>query len=250
MKIKSAKSFRTWYKTEYKKKKKEDTSYDEHFIGTYYDIGEERINGFYELFHGDKPNIANDLMDGLKNAQDSQAIYEFIQNAADCDSDYFAVYYNDDYFLAINNGSSFTTNDLRSILNANQSTKTNNEGQAIDCNKIGRFGIGFKLVHRLVGENDGKNELVQDYKGPILFSWAKKEDFESLLKINNLDEIEYTDELSSNFPSLFKILLTNFPTQPLEKIKDISLIISFILFAESLDNIIESSSSKSSSSLS
>jgi hypothetical protein len=88
MKIKSARSFRQWYKTEYKKKKKEDSSYDENFIGTYYDIGEERINGFYELFHGDKPNIANDLMDGLKNAQDSQAIYEFIQNAADCDSDY------------------------------------------------------------------------------------------------------------------------------------------------------------------
>lgn len=221
MKIKSAKSFRTWFKTEHKKKKIDDPTYDEDFIGTYYDKGNDRINGFYELFHGDKPNIANDLMDGLKNAQDSQAIYEFIQNAADCSSDYFAVYYNENYFVAINNGSPFSTKDLRSILNANQSTKTNNEGQAIDCSKIGRFGIGFKLVHRLVGENDGKNELVNDYKGPILFSWNEIKQFESFIQLEDINEIKYIDDIYSNNPTFFKILITNFPTQPLEKIRDI-----------------------------
>ncbi|MBS1763971.1 MAG: hypothetical protein JSS90_03265 [Bacteroidetes bacterium] len=223
MKIKSAKSFRFWFKTEHKKKKPNDTSYNENFIGTYYDEdGGGRINGFYELFHGDKPNIPNDLMDGLKNAQDSQAIYEFVQNAADCNSDYFAVFYDENYFLAINNGSPFNTNDLRSILNANQSTKTNNEGQAIDCSKIGRFGIGFKLVHRLVGENDGKNELVNDYKGPILFSWNQPEQFKNFIQLNNLNDIEYIDDINSNEPTFFKILITNFPTQPLEQIRDIN----------------------------
>lgn len=223
MKIKSAKSFRIWFKTEHKKKKINDPSYDENFIGTYYDTENgDRINGFYELYHGDKPNIPNDLMDGLKNAQDNQAVYEFVQNAVDCNSSYFAIYYNDEYLLAINNGEVFTINDLRAILNANQSTKTNNEGQAIDCTKIGRFGIGFKLVHRLVGENDGKDELVKDYKGPILFSWQKLEQFKELINLESIDDIEYIDNVKSELPIFFKILLTNFPTQPNEEVKDIN----------------------------
>lgn len=82
-------------------------------------------------------------------AEDEQAVYEFIQNAADCDSTRFWLYFNDQYFLAINNGFSFTPQGIEAILNIGQS-----HGKE-KGNTIGRYGVGFELVHRLVGRSDG-----------------------------------------------------------------------------------------------
>lgn len=215
MKIQDISKFRTWFKTDHRQKS--DPNIDENYIGCeHIDTENKKTFGFYELYHGYKPNIANDLMDGLKNAQDGQAIYEFIQNAADSKSTYFGIFYNEDYFLAINNGSPFSQTDLISILNANQSSKTNEQGQAIDCDKIGRFGIGFKLVHRLVGENDGMQELTEKYKGPIVYSWSDNQISDLLDPVKNK-----TLSFDENAPLLFKILITNFPTYPNETIKDI-----------------------------
>lgn len=221
MKIRNMREFRTWFKKDVKQL--DLPNRNEHFVGCEYeDSRSNKTFGFYELYHGHKPNIANDLMDGLKNAQDGQAIYEFIQNAADCESNYFAIFYNDDYFLAINNGKSFSQKDINSILNANQSSKTDKLGQAVDCSKIGRFGIGFKLVHRLVGENDGMKELTKDYKGPIIFSWSEAKHIQELKDLQADNNFEYdTFEEESNAPYLFKILITNFPSAPSELIRDI-----------------------------
>lgn len=182
----------------------------------------KKIVGFFAAYHGMKSNVANFLSTGLQNAEDGQAIYEFIQNAADCESDAFYIFYNEQYFLAINNGIEFKLKDVVSILNTSQSSKSDNTNQAVDCNKIGRFGIGFKLVHRLVGKNEGLKELTEQYKGPILFSWSKLEHLESFLNISNTQHVEYDDNVEGEYPWLFKILITNFPTQPLETVKDLS----------------------------
>ena len=165
MKIKSAKSFRKhiWEKPRGGNKEK---SIDYNFVGSFAEIGNETRHGFFKMYHGIKPDIAGFLPSLLKIAEDGQAIYEFLQNAVDCNSTHFYIFYNEKYFLAINNGEPFDTEGLQSVLNIAQTTKKS-------CDKIGRFGIGFKLVHRLVGKNEGVSELVNQYKGPILFSWSK-----------------------------------------------------------------------------
>lgn len=219
MKIKSAKDFRYWYKTKHLGIDENDRTYNENFLGTYHkENGDIKIKGFFNMYHGDKPDIASFLPSILKIAEDGQAIYEFLQNAVDCGSTHFYIFYNDNYFLAINNGSPFDTEGLQSILNIAQTTKR-------DPDKIGRFGIGFKLAHRLVGKNEGTDELVQQYKGPVLFSWSKLEDLESLLNNEKIvPQVSNTENYQEfiNSPYLLKLLLTNFPSDPNEIVKTIN----------------------------
>lgn len=219
MKIKSAKSFRFWYKTKIKEIERNDPTHNENFVGTYHkESGKKTVKGFFEMYHGDKPDIASYLPSILKIAEDGQTIYEFLQNAVDCGSTHFYIFYNDKYFLAINNGSPFDIEGLQSILNIAQTTKK-------DPDKIGRFGIGFKLAHRLVGKNEGTDELVRQYKGPILFSWAKLQDLESLLNNEQIEPLVPNKENYQEFinsPYLLKLLLTNFPSDPNERVKDIN----------------------------
>lgn len=237
MKIKSAKSFRFWYKTKIKEIEKNDPVYNENFIGTYHKENDKKsIKGFFEMYHGDKPDIASYLPSILKIAEDGQAIYEFLQNAVDCGSTHFFIFYNEKYFLAINNGSPFDTEGLQSILNIAQTTKK-------EPDKIGRFGIGFKLAHRLVGRNEGTNELVNQYKGPILFSWSKLEDLENLLKNEKIEAISPPPKGTNNgyfeAPYLLKLLLTNFPSDPNETVKDLSYKDSILFPREELNELVD-----------
>lgn len=216
MKIKSAKSFRFWYKTKEKQIEKNNLNYNENFVGTYHEENGKKIKGFFEMYHGDKPDIAGYLPSILKIAEDGQAIYEFLQNAVDCGSTHFYIFYNEKYFLAINNGTPFEVDGLKSILNIAQSTKK-------DADKIGRFGIGFKLAHRLVGKNEGAEELTQQYKGPILFSWSKLKDLQGLINKEKIETI-FPSKNNLDFftsPYLLKLILTNFPTEPNEVVKDL-----------------------------
>jgi hypothetical protein len=216
MKIKSIKNLRWHYKTVVRKRRDPNTNTD--FVGVYHDEGDKRINGLFELFHGDK-KIGKFLPSLLKIAEDGQAIYEFLQNAVDCNATHFFIFYNEEYFLAVNNGVPFNHKDVLSILNIANTTKE------YDCNKIGRFGIGFKLVHRLVGQNDGINELTQDYKGPVIFSWNKIDELKQLLGNSPVfpNFIKNpTDFDKEGNPWLFKILATNFPSEPGEEVWDIN----------------------------
>ncbi|MEB3218057.1 MAG: hypothetical protein VKN72_17765 [Nostocales cyanobacterium 94392] len=203
------------------------------------DSSGKKISGFFAAYHGMKSNVANFLSTGLQNAEDGQAIYEFIQNAADCESDTFYIFYDEQYFLAINNGIDFKLKDVVSILNTSQSSKSSDNNQAVDCDKIGRFGIGFKLVHRLVGKNEGLKELTEEYKGPILFSWSKLEHFESLLENADARNIEYDDNVEGEYPWLFKILITNFPAQPIEIIKDLDYKSKIVFKKDEFNNLID-----------
>lgn len=203
--VNSAKEFRTWVKN-----KDDRQDINENFIGSYYEEGNVKIKGFFNLFHGKKENIETYLPSLLDIAEDNQAVYEFLQNAVDCGSTHFYAFYNDEYFLAVNNGKKFSLKGLESILNIAQSTKT-------DASNIGRLGIGFKLAHRLVGKGNGTRELVHGNKGPIMFSWDRSEDLKALM---SEEEIEFEGLEDNAF--LLKIAITNFPTQVDEEVKDIN----------------------------
>lgn len=154
-------------------------------------------------------------------AQDSQAIYEFVQNAVDCDSTAYFMFYEDNHFIAINNGKPFDLAGIRAILNFAQSTKTRDEN-------IGKFGVGFKLIHRMVGAGNGLQELTQDYTGPILFSWSDKRQLQDLLNTNSIADISTDSNENWNDSKaawFFKILLTCVPILPSNidnQLKDIS----------------------------
>jgi uncharacterized protein YktA (UPF0223 family) len=235
MKIKSAKSFRLWYKTKVKEIEENNLSYNENFVGTYHSENGKKTKGFFEMYHGDKPDIASYLPSILKIAEDGQAIYEFLQNAVDCNSTHFYIFYSEKYFLAINNGEPFDIEGLQSVLNIAQTTKKS-------CDKIGRFGIGFKLVHRLVGKNEGVSELVNQYKGPILFSWAKLQDLQRLMEKQPLEPLLPNKENYQEFinaPYLLKLILTNFPAEPNETVKDLHYKDRVVFSQEELNELID-----------
>lgn len=214
MKIKSAKFFREKYMTDVRHVQP-NTGYDSSFVGcSYHHADGTFTKGFFDLYHGYKPKVSDFLSNFLKIAEDGQAIYEFLQNAADCNSTLFYMFYNEKYFLAVNNGDVFNQAGLHSLLNVAQSTKSTSS-------QIGRFGIGFKLVHRLVGKGDGMKELTQDYKGPVLFSWSKKSDLISLINHEAIESVDNIED-DANLPYLLKLILTNFPAEPLEIAKDLN----------------------------
>lgn len=227
MNIKSTSSLRYWIKTQ--KARDFDKNTDPDFIGSYYQNKSMFRKGFFTVLHGLKEDIPGYLPSILKIAEDGQAIYEFIQNAVDCDSTHFWIYYDEENFIAINNGHPFKQNEIASILNIAQSDKRNlaNEER---CDKIGRFGIGFKLVHRLVGENDGTTELTKlengTYKGPIIFSWSHYNQLRDFIgNLDSINQVKFDPEnknVYNHAPWLFKILLTNFPAAPGEIVKDLS----------------------------
>ena len=194
MKVNSAKEYRTQVKINNYR-----PEIDEDFMGCSYDSSEGHKSGFFNMFHGMKNNIENYLPSLLNIAEDNQAIYEFLQNAVDCNATHFWAFYNDRYFLAVNNGAKFSVEGLTAILNIAQSTKT-------DSSSIGRLGIGFKLAHRLVGKGNGVHELIHGNKGPIMFSWDNASQLRSLM---SSEDIVYEGIDENAF--LLKIAITNFP---------------------------------------
>jgi len=227
MKIRDIQNFRFFYKTGVRKSW--DKNRDENFIGSSISMNNRTYFGFFDIYHGDKAKkegIEGFLRGFLDMAQDSQAIYEFLQNAVDANSTTFEMYYDDEYFIAFNNGSQFNFEGIRSILNVGVSTKSQ------DSSSIGKFGIGFKLIHRLVGEKSGLEEL-KNLSGPILFSWGKSEQLRDLQNFTIDEHFDFEKDFyrelpngkfinSKNLPWLFKILITNFPCQPEETIKGLN----------------------------
>lgn len=205
MRVNSAKEYRTQIKNNQHR-----PEIEENFMGCSYDSPEGHKSGFFNLFHGMKDDIERYLPSLLDIAEDNQAIYEFLQNAVDCNATHFWAFYNDQYFLAVNNGAKFSVEGLTSILNIAQSTKS-------DSSSIGRLGIGFKLAHRLVGKGNGVRELVHGKKGPILFCWDKASQLRELM---SLEEITYGGVDENAF--LLKIAITNFPVNAGEVVKGIN----------------------------
>lgn len=167
--------------------------------------------GFFSMYHGFKEDIRGFLQADLNMAEDDQAVYEFLQNAVDCHATYFQASYDETSFCVINNGEKFDKKGITSILNIGQSTKH-------DSSSIGRLGIGFKLAHRLVGKQNGLDEIIEEYKGPIIFSWSSFEQLKAFLTDTDISSSERWDDL---LPHLFKIVITNFPSGVGERVLDL-----------------------------
>lgn len=224
LKIKDVQAYRTYYKEQVRRIK--DDRRDEHMLSPYQkdpETGEETF-GWFEIYYGDadgfgnpKAGISNKLLSFLDMAKDGQAVYEFLQNAVDAKGCHFTMIWGRDevngkeYLLAANNGKMFTTDNVRSILNIGGSDKGGN------AQSIGKFGIGFKLAHRLVGKDNGLHELLTNYSGPVLFSWRQNE-VAQLAQSGSVEPVESdfskNGSTENNPPWLFKILLTCFPCLP------------------------------------
>jgi len=224
MKIKNIKEYRQFYKNEVR----DQPTRDENFIGNFRLEGGKKKFGWFDIYHGDKEGygkaengIENFLQSFLDMARDGQAVYEFLQNAVDAGSSHYTMVWGKDeldgnhYLMVANNGDMFSLNSVRSILNVGSSTKT------ADSKTIGKFGIGFKLAHRLVGKDNGLEELLHENSGPLLFSWQNY-DLAQLasgtapeptpMQISSIGENQYRSEDVA--PWLFKILITCFPNLP------------------------------------
>ena len=164
--------FRKFYKEEVAR---ESGYIDLNFVGSLHPDKKRRETGFSKLIYGNREDLGKLLGTiALNVAADDQAIYELIQNADDCKSSFFSVSYNEDYLLCINNGTYFSDRDMSAIINV--------AGNYKDGEDIGTFGIGFKILHRLVGADDGREAIINDYAGPIIFSWNKFFQLEAFLK--------------------------------------------------------------------
>jgi len=194
------------------------SDWDENFIGS---VHNGKMFGFYRMVNGIVDNIKADLTPKLQNAQDEQAIYEFLQNAADSQSTECAVIYDEQYFMVINNGKTFTEKDLKALLNSFQGTKSD-KTKAENCGKIGRYGIGFKLAYRLMGKSDGADELLDKLAGPLLFSWHNKKQFDELIHYKGNGIFNEDKNIDGSDASwLLKIILACFPVGLGEAVKDL-----------------------------
>lgn len=208
MRIKNIAQFRTWFK-ELRASRNTELN-DENFMGSFH--GD--FTGFFGMYQGEKTDIYGFLRKEIEMAEDGQAVYEFLQNAADSSSTDFYMFFDEKNFLVINNGDPFEINGVKSILNVGQSYGKE------DCGKIGRFGIGFKLVHRLVGKTSGLDELIKEYAGPQMLSWYRNDQIKSFIN-EPIEEFD-TGDLKDQIPWLLKILITNFPAHPGETVKDLN----------------------------
>ncbi|MCH2044036.1 MAG: ATP-binding protein [Saprospiraceae bacterium] len=213
MKIKNIQQFRTQWRNQ---QGYDMPNWEENFIGSIH--GEK--SGFYKMVNGIVNNIKADLTPKLQNAQDGQAIYEFLQNAADSKSTECAIIYDENYFMVLNNGKPFTEKDLRALLNSFQGTKAD-KTKPDNCEKIGRYGIGFKLAYRLMGKSDGAEELLKDLAGPLLFSWHNSAQLKELQSGQALSKLDLSDLGTDTAPWLLKIILACFPTAPEEEVFDL-----------------------------
>lgn len=192
------------------------------FMGSRTVVEGKPVDGFFKFWQSStapgREAVAGKLRGVLEMAQNDQAIYEITQNAADCGATDLRLWYNDEQFLAFNDGEAFTPGDVKSILDTFGSEKAlrqrpDREGM------IGQYGVGFKLFHRLVGRESGLEELLDQGAGPMIFSWNSPAQLEAFLQeAPSPWELVGTEQ---DAPWLFKILLTCFPAAPGEMVRDI-----------------------------
>lgn len=163
-----------------------------------------------------------DGMTSFAGRPHEQIFYELLQNAHDAHSDRFHVCFDETGILFINTGKAFTTEkpkkengkllagELIGLLQNNKSPKYGND------DAIGQFGIGFKLVYNLLGD-DVKVKILNDLQGPIIFSWSKLPHLEGFLRENgNNFEVE-PGHVGKDLPLLTKIVCTYYPANIGEK---------------------------------
>jgi hypothetical protein len=208
--------FRKFYKEEVAR---ERGHLDLNFVGSLHPDKKRNETGFSKLIYGNREDLGKLLGTiALNVAADDQAIYELIQNADDCKSSFFSVSYNEKYLLCINNGNYFSDLDMSAIINV--------AGNYKDGEDIGTFGIGFKILHRLVGADDGREAIINDYAGPIIFSWNNYFQLKKFIEgepifVSGIGKAKenYDYERDKENPWLVKLLYTCFPSNYKEPIR-------------------------------
>lgn len=206
----NAKYFREYYKVE--KAQNRDKDVDVDFIDLKHPNPKNFKKGFGSLIFGSgRDNVENFLRSTVLNvAADQQSVYELIQNADDCDASFINISYNDKYLLCINNGKPFSDRNMAGLINVGDSDKTLEE--------IGTYGIGFKIVHRLLGEDDGADAIVKDFAGALIFSWNTFFQFDRFLK-NDEIRVGWDREKDKENAWLIKLIYTCFPTHLEESVR-------------------------------
>jgi len=192
---------------------------DLNFVGSLHPDKNKKETGFSKLIYGNREDLGKLLSTiALNVAADDQAIYELIQNADDSKSSFFSVSYNENYLLCINNGNYFSDRDMSAIINV--------AGNYKDGEDIGSFGIGFKILHRLVGTDDGREAIINNYAGPIIFSWNKYPQLKKFIEgepifVSGLGKAKanYDYKRDRENPWLVKLLYTCFPSNYKEPIR-------------------------------
>lgn len=208
--------FRKFYKEEVAR---ERGHLDLNFVGSLHPDKRRNETGFSKLIYGNREDLGKLLGTiALNVAADDQAIYELIQNADDCKSSFFSVNYNEKYLLCINNGNYFSDLDMSAIINV--------AGNYKDGEDIGTFGIGFKILHRLVGADDGREAIINDYAGPIIFSWNNYFQLKKFIEgepifVSGIGKAKenYDYERDKENPWLVKLLYTCFPSNYKEPVR-------------------------------
>ena len=179
-------------------------------------------------FAGEVTSLTHYLSTVTNFATDSvlQVFYEFMQNANDAGGSRIAFYFDEENFIAINNGSPIYTDafesnrkgQLKSFLRRQAGEKFE------DPASIGRFGQGSKLMYDLLisQQKEGQSlvatresalqtSLMHECSGPILFSWSKLDHLESLLRLS--DAATHTRDCNDDqYPLLTKIIYTYYPS--------------------------------------
>jgi len=208
--------FRKFYKEEVAR---ERGHLDLNFVGSLHPDKRRNETGFSKLIYGNREDLGKLLGTiALNVAADDQAIYELIQNADDCKSSFFSVNYNEKYLLCINNGNYFSDLDMSAIINV--------AGNYKDGEDIGTFGIGFKILHRLVGADDGREAIINNYAGPIIFSWNNYFQLKKFIEgepifVSGIGKAKenYDYERDRENPWLVKLLYTCFPSNYKEPVR-------------------------------
>lgn len=207
--VRSAYLFRKWYKRY--AARNEDNSVDISFVDVLHPDTDRMEKGFSNLVFGNRKSLGSFFRSSLLNvAADQQAIYELIQNADDSEATLFSVNYNENYLLCINNGRYFSDENMAAIINVGDSDKHGDD--------IGTFGIGFKILHRLLGEDDGHDAIIHEYAGPILFSWNRLEQFEQFVSAGDII-VDKEQQPNNDHPWLVKIIYTCFPSDLDEQVR-------------------------------
>lgn len=158
-----------------------------------------------------------------------QLIFELLQNADDANNDkngkgLFQVHFNEKYFMVINNGRPFFTNQgnekgsLERFMSWDILEDSNNF--------TGKFGKGSKLLYNLFIDetNTIKNDyqkrvdsIINKHNGPIIFSWSKLSSLENIKAFNKNDNFDPQECNNNEYPLLTKLINTYYPAQPNEE---------------------------------
>lgn len=168
------------------------------------------------------------------NDKSTQVFYELLINADDANANQIAFFIGNDYLIVFNNGDPFYTDILtEGSLRKGQLKAFIKGGDKFDDDtKIGKFGKGSKLIYDLmISYQDETSDQIEDktgtkliesiieqFKGPILFSWNKLAHLESLFnQINPTFEFIRGDD-REKAPIFCKIIFSYYPALPGERI--------------------------------